>query len=305
MKQTTSHILMIKPARFSFNAETAVNNSFQQASEDGHVAEKAAKEFDFFVDELVRHGISVTVVQDSDYPETPDSIFPNNWISTHHDGTVFLYPMFAANRRLERKPAVLEAVRERFSVTQVNDLSSFEEQEKFLEGTGSMVLDRQQRIAYACISPRTDSEVLKDFCNKAGYRSLMFHAEDKDHKAIYHTNVMMAIADKYAVVCLDSIPDPQEREELVKSLERSEHEIIPISFDQLYAFAGNMLQVNNDTGERYLVMSSRAYNSLTEDQRTRIENYNPIISVPLNSIEDHGGGSARCMMAEIFLPLKS
>lgn len=302
--QTTSNLLMIKPVRFDFNAETAVNNSFQQASADQQVSEKAAAEFDRFVSVLRNAGVQVTVVEDTPEPHTPDSVFPNNWISFHEDGTIFLYPMFAVNRRQERKPHVLAAITEKFSIEKTIDLTAYEQQQVFLEGTGSMVLDREHKIAYACLSPRTDFHVLNDWCSKAGFRPVAFTSVDGKGDPIYHTNVMMCIADQFAVICLDSIPNANERKAVVETLQDTKKEIIEISFDQMNRFAGNMLQVENTSGQHYLVMSSQAYNSLTAEQIQRIEKYNPILHSDITTIETNGGGSARCMMAEVFLAKK-
>lgn len=304
LKQTTPYLLMIKPVRFSFNAETAVNNSFQQASDDDTGAEKATKEFDRFVELLTTAGIDVTVVSDTEEPHTPDSVFPNNWISFHQDGTVFLYPMFAVNRRLERKPHVLAAINEKFLVKNTIDFTGFEDKELFLEGTGSMVLDRTNKIAYACLSPRTAPKVLTDWAAKSGYTIVSFISVDSSGAPIYHTNVMMCVADKYAVICLDSIPDQTECENVLKNLTDTGKEIINISFGQMNQFAGNMLQVQNKEGKSFLVMSSQAFSSLTKEQVARIENYNPILHSDIKTIETNGGGSARCMMAEVFLPMK-
>ncbi len=302
--QTTSNLLMIKPVRFDFNAETAVNNSFQQASADQQVSEKAAAEFDRFVSVLSNAGVQVTVVEDTPEPHTPDSVFPNNWISFHDDGTIFLYPMFAVNRRLERKPHVLSVIAEKFRVENTIDLSAYEQQQVFLEGTGSMVLDRENKISYACLSPRTDIQVLHDWCNKAGFRPVAFTSVDSKGDPIYHTNVMMCIADQFAVICLDSIPDETEKRTVIETLKDTKKEIIEISFDQMNRFAGNMLQVQNTNGDCFLVMSSQAYNSLTAEQIKRIEHYNPILHSDITTIETNGGGSARCMMAEVFLAEK-
>lgn len=302
--QTTSNLLMIKPVRFDFNAETAVNNSFQQASADQQVSEKATAEFDRFVSVLNNAGVQVTVVEDTPEPHTPDSVFPNNWISFHDDGTIFLYPMFAVNRRLERKPHVLSVIAEKFRVENTIDLSAYEQQQVFLEGTGSMVLDRENKISYACLSPRTDIQVLHDWCNKAGFRPVAFTSVDSKGDPIYHTNVMMCIADQFAVICLDSIPDETEKRTVIETLKDTKKEIIEISFDQMNRFAGNMLQVQNTNGDRFLVMSSQAYNSLTAEQIKRIEHYNPILHSDITTIETNGGGSARCMMAEVFLAEK-
>jgi hypothetical protein len=299
--QHTSHLLMIRPVQFDFNAETAVNNSFQVNAADKAVQEKALSEFETFITVLRAHGIDVTVIDDTPEPHTPDSVFPNNWISFHEDGSVLLYPMFAMNRRLERKQHVLDAVKQKFQVTQTIDLSSYERESLFLEGTGSMVLDRENRIAYACLSPRTAKNILEEFCNKMKYTSIHFSAVDAGNQPIYHTNVMMCVADDYAVVCLESIQNENERKTVIDSLTQTGKQVIEISFGQMNHFAGNMLQVNNTAGKKFLVMSSQAYHSLTKQQLLSIEHFNPIIHSDITTIETNGGGSARCMMAEIFL----
>lgn len=301
--QTTSNLLMIRPVNFSFNTETAVNNSFQ-AQQDIDAQEKALLEFDSFTYKLQHHGVEVTVINDTPNPYTPDSIFPNNWISFHSDGSLFLYPMFAINRRQERKPHVIEAVKNKFRVNSIHDLSDLENQHEFLEGTGSMVLDRDSKIAYACLSPRTTLKALARFSTESNFSIESFTAVDTQGKEIYHTNVMMCVADHFVVICLDSINNPAERERVRKSISNSQKEIIEISFDQMNQFAGNMLQVNNKEGKKFLVMSSQAFSSLTSTQRQSIEKYNSIIHSSLDTIERNGGGSARCMMAEIFLPEK-
>lgn len=300
--QTTSHILMIRPVNFSFNAETAVNNAFQSNAQSDDAQEKARAEFDRFVGLLQTHDIDVTVVNDTPEPYTPDSIFPNNWVSFHEDGKIVLYPMFAPNRRAERKPQVLEKVYKRFKHVETVDLSSAEAEDRFLEGTGSLVLDRENRIAYACLSPRTDASLLEVFSHQMNYDTVSFHATDSNHQAIYHTNVMMCVASNYAVICLDSIPEKEERKRVVHALERTKKTIVPITLGQMNAFAGNMLQVQSQTGEKFLVMSSQAYESLTPDQVAALQAFNPILHSDLRTIETNGGGSARCMMAEIFLP---
>jgi len=301
--QNTAHLMMIRPAKFGFNAETAVNNSFQQASSDAHVAEKALAEFDQFVALLRANGIDITVVQDSPIPSTPDSIFPNNWISFHSDGTIVLYPMFAKNRRQERKPAVLEAIGQKFQIQQTIDFTQQEERGLFLEGTGSMVLDRDHHLAYACLSERTHENLLEQFCTELGYESVAFSALDMQGQPIYHTNVMMCVADQYVVICLDSIATDLEREMLIAQIQSTGKTIIPISLEQMNHFAGNMLQVKNQGNDIFLVMSSQAYESLNEDQVFQLEAFNKILHAPIPTIETNGGGSARCMMAEVFLPL--
>lgn len=303
--QHSSHILMIKPVQFDFNSQTAVNNSFQTSSPDGEKQSRALAEFIRFIAVLDKNGIDVTVVEDTAEPHTPDSVFPNNWISFHADGRIVLYPMFAENRRLERKQHVLEAIQQKFQIQQTVDLSYFEKDGLFLEGTGSMVLDRDNRIAYACLSPRTMEEPLAAFCTEMSYRSISFTAVDRNGEPIYHTNVMMCVADAYVIICLDCIPNETEKQALMDSFRDTNKEIIRISYDQVNHFAGNMLQVHNEGGEKWLVMSSQAYHNLLAEQLALIEKYNPILHSDIKTIETNGGGSARCMMAEIFLPAKA
>ena len=303
--QTTSHLLMIRPVNFGFNAETAVNNAFQSPGHDAGAQEKAIQEFDSLVQTLQQNGIDVTVIDDTPEPHTPDSIFPNNWISFHEDGGLVLYPMYANNRRLERKQGVIDTIAAKFSVTKTIDLSYYERESVFLEGTGSMVLDRQNKIAYACLSPRTDYFVLTDFCEEMGYTAEVFDAIDQDGRAIYHTNVMMCVADKYVVICMDAIAAQHEKDQVTATIKKTGKEIIAISPEQMNHFAGNMLQVNNNKGELLLVMSTRAFTSLTKEQVQQLSGFNKIIHSPLTTIETNGGGSARCMMAEVYLPVKS
>jgi len=302
--QNTSHILMVRPVKFAYNAETAVNNSFQVASNDSSVQQKALLEFDAFVTKLRANVIDVTVVQDSPEPHTPDSIFPNNWISFHEGGNIYLYPMFAVNRRKERKQDVLDAVNKKFIVKNTTDLTQKENDNIFLEGTGSMVLDRAAKIAYACISPRTDKKLLQEFCDKEGYAATSFTANDQNGDAIYHTNVMMCVAGKYVVICLESITNAKEKDHVVQTIEKSGKAIIAITLEQMNRFAGNMLQVINDKGQPFLIMSTQAFESLTAEQIKKLETYNPILHSDIKTIETNGGGSARCMMAEVFLTLR-
>jgi len=303
--QTTSHILMIRPVNFAFNAETAANNTFQVRKDEINIQGKALKEFDEFVNVLRQNGVEVTVVEDSPEPNTPDSIFPNNWISFHGDGTVLLYPMYAPNRRAERKEHVLEEIDKHFLVKKKIDLSYNERDNLFLEGTGSMVLDRDNRFVFACLSPRTDEKVLDEFCKNMNYGAIVFHSVDEAGQPIYHTNVMMCIADLYVVICLDSIRDTEEKNKVIAAIQKTGKEIIGINYDQLNHFAGNMLQIENRKHEKLLVMSTQAFQSLSEEQVQKLSGYNRIIHAPLNTIEVNGGGSARCMMAEIHLPALS
>ena len=301
--QSTSHLLMIQPVNFGFNAETAVNNTFQKKIA-GNIQEKALQEFNDFVAVLRKNKIDVTVIEDTVEPSTPDSIFPNNWISFHDDGCIFLYPMFAINRRMERKTPVLEAIKNKFTVTEIIDLSKFEKEKFFLEGTGSMVLDRENKIAYACISPRTDEKILNEFCRLTNFTSVTFRSTDSTGVDIYHTNVMMCIADDYAVICLESVTDAEERKNVIASLQKTNKEIVDISQQQLNCFAGNMLQVKNTDDELLLVMSTQAFESLTDFQIEILQKHNRIVHSSLLTIETAGGGSARCMMAEVFLERK-
>ena len=293
---------MVRPVRFAFNEETAANNAFQQRSETEEaaqaIAREAIEEFDAFVRLLCENGITVEVVQDTPEPFTPDSIFPNNCFSVHGD-TLVLYPMFAPNRRLERK----KLINFRFSIPnhlKFKDLTSYEESGRFLEGTGSLVLDREHRVAYACLSPRTDEEVLKEWASAMGYSYLTFHSQDGQGMPVYHTNVMMHVGSRQAVVCLESIPNPSEREALKAMLEQYGKEVVPITLAQMNQFAGNMLELHNDRGEQLLVMSQTARRSLTTTQIATLSKHTRILSPDIHAIEAAGGGSARCMMAEIF-----
>jgi hypothetical protein len=300
--QLADEILMIRPAAFGFNEITAGDNVFQ--SNDGNVpqkeiAERAVQEFDACVAQLREAGVKVLVFPDLDNPHTPDSVFPNNWITFHESNTIVLYPMFAPNRRIERRQDIVKFFLDRGSHHTLLDLTPNETHNRFLEGTGSMILDRNNRIVYACVSNRTDPGLFKEFCDKTGYEGFLFKAMAGDSE-IYHTNVMMAIGEGFAVVCLDSIPDPSKRKALQQKLESTGHDVIPISMPQLHQFAGNMLQIRNTDGEPLLVMSKRAHDSLTAEQISRLEVYSRILVVPLDVIETYGGGSIRCMMAEVF-----
>jgi hypothetical protein len=294
---------MIQPVNFGFNSQTAVNNTFQK-NMGGNVQQKALEEFTDFVALLRKNKIDVTVVEDSLHPATPDSIFPNNWISFHADGRIFLYPMFAVNRRLERKAAVLDAIKANFSFTEIIDLTKSESDGFFLEGTGSMFLDRGNKIAYACLSPRTDKKLLNEFCKLVDYSPVTFSAADETGVDIYHTNVMMCVAKTFAVVCLESVTDEAEKENLINSFIKTGKEVVDISLQQLNHFAGNMLQLINKDEELLLVMSTQAFQSLTAKQIGILQKHNRIIHSSLNTIEAVGGGSARCTMAEIFLEKK-
>jgi hypothetical protein len=310
MKQITNTIMMIKPVGFRYNEQTAVNNYYQKVLANlttEQTQENALSEFNAFVDKLRNVGVNVVVVEDTEYPDTPDSIFPNNWVSFHENGIVGLYPMYAENRRDERREDIFDTLVDEhdFSIEEIKDFTEFEEHDKFLEGTGSVVLDRENKICYAAISIRTDEIAVMQFCGEFGYRPVCFTANqdvDGERMAIYHTNVMMCVADTFAVICLDTIDDEMERENIAENLKETAKEIIEITEEQNQRFAGNMLQVMGD--KPYLVMSNSAYNSLSESQIKTIENHCPIIYSSLDTIEACGGGSARCMMAEVFLPKK-
>lgn len=358
--QTTDTVLMVRPVNFTFNEQTAANNSFQQAGFTGRAQEKALEEFDNYVRMLREAGIRVIVAEDTPDPHTPDSIFPNNWFSTHapqensdSSGTLVLYPMFAPNRREERYKNILTALG--FDKTEIFgfssrqeqefagkdrqdtcrgvsrmvsrridnggkrgnsrncmdgsriipyrllDLTGFEREGKFLEGTGSMILDRENKIAYCCASPRTDKSVLDEFARLSGYDYFLFGARDEYGDPIYHTNVMMSVGTRYAIVCLDAIYSPDEREQLTGLLEKNGKEILEISFAQMNRFAGNMLELQDDQGNPVLAMSATAYRSLETGQLEQLQSYyKKIVAPPLEYIEKNGGGSARCMLAEIF-----
>lgn len=295
----TDHLLMIRPVRFGFNAQTAVNNSFQKDT-GSSVQEMALAEFDHFVQLLRDNNITVTVIDDTPEPHTPDSIFPNNWISFHEEETLVLYPMYAPNRRQERKATVLGQMKETLAYQNVIDLTHWEDKAVFLEGTGSMVLDRDNRIAYACLSERTQMPALEDFCERMRYDMIPFHSMDEKGLPVYHTNVMLCVADEYAVICTDSVKNKSERQRLLNSFAVNNKELVTISMAQMRQFAGNMLQVKNKTGEKLLIMSAAAHACLNKEQLDTLQLFNRIITVPLLHIETAGGGSARCMMAEIF-----
>lgn len=304
--QTTDTVLMIEPVAFGFNEQTAVNNYFQ-VQQEGNVQDKALKEFNDFVEKLRAKDINVITIKDTLEPKTPDSIFPNNWVSFHADGKVVLYPMFAENRRLERRDDIINQIKEQFEVTEVIDYSGAEKDNLFLEGTGSMIFDHDNKLAYGSVSLRLDEGLFRKFCSDFGFQPVIFHSYQnagEERLPIYHTNVMMCVADQFVVICLDCIDDESERNNVIETIKNSGKELIEISEDQMQNFAGNMLQVQNKSGEKFLVMSQSAYKSLNRDQVSAIEKYCEIIYSDLEVIETNGGGSARCMLAEVFLPKK-
>lgn len=298
--QTTNKLLMVRPANFGFNTETAQNNYFQQATDQSHVNAQAVEEFDNYVALLRDNGIEVVVIQDTATPHTPDSIFPNNWFSTHASGELVLYPMFAPNRRQERKEAVLEYLKKEYKPTQIIDFTPYETENEFLEGTGSMIIDHKNKVVYACRSQRTSEKVLADFCEKMGMKYVVFDAVDANGQLIYHTNVMLTIGEKIAVICLSAIKNEAEKDTVISSLQRAGKEIVDISHEQVNHFAGNMLEVRNAAGKSFLVMSQSAKESLSMQQKNKIEQNCTILAPHLTIIETNGGGSARCMLAEIF-----
>ncbi|WP_281298236.1 citrulline utilization hydrolase CtlX [Flavobacterium limnophilum] len=309
MNQTTNSVLMIRPVAFRMNEQTAVNNYYQQVLDTlspATVNAKAQEEFDAFVTKLRIVGVNVIVVDDSPSPDTPDSIFPNNWISFHENGDVVLYPMFAENRRGERRDDVLDILEDHgFVINEIMDYTSAEEDGFYLEGTGSVVLDRENGKAYCALSPRADEELFIEFCEDFEYSPVIFEAfqtVNGERKLIYHTNVMLCIGDTFAVICAESIDDKKERKMVLDSLRGDGKEIILISEAQVNCFAGNMLEVLGTDDRRYLVMSSSAYQSLTKKQIAQLEEHLTILSSSLDTIEACGGGSARCMLAEVFLP---
>lgn len=308
MHQTTNTILMIRPVNFRMNEQTAVNNYFQEDLDlkNSVINAKAQEEFDAFVAKLRGVGVHVIVVDDIKSTDTPDSIFPNNWISFHENGDVGLYPMFAINRRRERREDVLDRLEdEGFLINNIMDYTSAEANDIFLEGTGSVVLDRVNRKAYCALSPRADEELFIEFCEDFEYTPIVFTAYQSvegERLPIYHTNVMMCLGEDFAVICLDSIDDKQERKNVIHHLKEDGKEIIDITEAQLFQFAGNMLEVRGFNNKRFLVMSKAAHDCLTPAQIARIEKHCEILSSDLSTIETCGGGSARCMMAEVFLP---
>jgi hypothetical protein len=311
MNQTTNSIVMIRPVAFRMNEQTAVNNYYQKVLDGllpATVNAKAQAEFDAYVEKLSAAGINVIVIDDTLEPDTPDSIFPNNWISFHENGDIALYPMFAENRRLERREDVFDILEEKgFEINDIMDYTSAEEDGIFLEGTGSIILDRENEIAYCALSPRADEELFIEFCEDFEYNPVIFEAYQTvngERKHIYHTNVMMCIAETFAVICADCIDDKAERKMVLQKLKESGKEIILITEEQVNNFAGNMLQVRGANDERFLIMSDAAYNVLTKEQITKIEKHCKILHASLDIIEACGGGSARCMMAEVFLPKK-
>ncbi|MEQ9305421.1 MAG: arginine deiminase-related protein [Marinoscillum sp.] len=309
-KQITDTLMMIRPVAFHMNEQTAVNNYYQKRIEglsEPEIQARALKEFDEFVNKLRAAGVEVCVFEDTAEPKTPDSIFPNNWVSFHESGKVMLYPMYAENRRLERRDDLIEDLSDDFQINTIESLTEWEGQHKYLEGTGSLILDRQHKLAYAATSERTNLDVLVDFMERTGYEAVTFAANqtvDGARKPIYHTNVMMCVGESFAVVCADSIDNEIEKKQVIRSFENTNKDIVFITEEQKERFAGNMLQVQNKKGDKFVVMSEAAYTALEEDQRSQLKKHGTLLYSSLDTIEALGGGSARCMMAEVFLPKK-
>ncbi|HMQ08283.1 MAG TPA: arginine deiminase-related protein [Saprospiraceae bacterium] len=302
--QITDTIMMIRPKHFGYNEETAANNTFQNLDVNRPAAEiskQAISEFDQMVSILREAGVMVEVVEDEDHPAKPDSVFPNNWISFHQDGKVITYPMFSKVRRLERREDIVEKLAEKYNLERRYSFEYYEEEGLYLEGTGSMVLDRPNAIVYACRSARTDVHILDKWSILNDYRAVIFDAEDRKQVPIYHTNVLMALGENFVVICMEAIMGESDRKKLIQLFNQTEKEMIEISFDQMEKFAGNMLQVKGTNGS-FLVMSTQAYQSLNENQINRLSSKTQILHSDIKTIETFGGGSVRCMMAEVFYP---
>ena len=305
--QITDTILMIRPAAFRANKETATTNFFQSTDTEINsqsIQQSALKEFDNMVELLRKNGINVLVIDDTPAPVKPSAVFPNNWLSTSPEGTVSAFPMYACNRRPEKRDDILKMLAEKFLVKNFQDWSEFETEGKFLEGTGSMVIDHENKVIYACYSPRTDISVLEEFANANKYRAIIFFATDKNGQAVYHTNVAMTLAEDFAILCEEAIEEEWELIAIRQLLESSGHDVIRITKEQMHSFAGNMLQVKNNKGEKFLVMSQTAFDSLNEEQKKELSTRNKLLPVSIPIIEKTEGGSVRCMMAEIFLEKK-
>lgn len=299
--QHTQHIAMVRPAAFGYNGETAINNHFQQqmADDNAVLQEQAVIQFDRLVSLLRTNGIDVLVLEDKSDPPKPDAVFPNNWFCCNN-GLIQVFPLFAESRRLEKNRAMIDAIKAHAGISIVKDWGSYEKQQLFLEGTGSMVIDHSHDIAYACLSARTSESLFRQFCEENNYLPICFSAKDEQGREIYHTNVMLCIAERFSIVCLDAITTPIDLEKIRHELETTGHEIIPITFDQMNSFAGNMLELINDKEEVILLMSKRAFDVLHADQLEKIEQYARIIHADVGVIEQAAGGSVRCMVAELF-----
>ena len=302
--QITNSILMVRPASFAYNAETAATNFFQNNHSYTAIEllKKALEEFDAMVNVLKSNDINVIVIEDTDEPIKPDAIFPNNWFSTDHKGVIDVFPMQAKSRRDEKRDDILEMISKKFKITDVIDWSEYEADAFYLEGTGSMVMDHQNKIIYACLSGRTSKSLVEKFAATKGYRAITFTAIDNNGNNIYHTNVMMCIGEGFSIVCPKAIADDDERIAVAQLLETTGHENIYITHDQMNSFAGNMLHIKSNGGKRFIILSKNAYDSLLENQKQRLESYGKLLPIDVSVIEKVEGGSVRCMMAEIFAP---
>lgn len=303
--QTTNRVFMVRPGRFCLNPETASSNAFQHADASlppAQLQQQAELAFDRYVSALRVAGIEVLVLHDHPDNNTPDALFPNNWITLQHDGSLTLFPMEAPNRRRERHPAIIAALAQRFHLLPTLDLSGWEQQGEYLEGTGSLVCDHQHRIAWVCRSSRSSARVLQAWQQQSGYRVIEFTAQDAQGRAIYHTNVMMSVGIRYAVVCLEAVVDPETRDRLITSLQASGKTLIAINQAQMQAFCGNILELHDGDGHPVIAMSEQAWDAFTPEQQQMLSAYARIVRAPIAVIEQHGGGGARCMLAEIFAP---
>lgn len=301
-----STILMVRPAAFGFNEETAANNYFQSnpGIDKEQLQQKALAEFDSMVQTLRSHGITVLVIEDSKEPPKPDAIFPNNWLSTSPGGVLSVFPMYAPSRRIEKRDEILDQLAKEFVIREVQDWGEYEAEGRFLEGTGSMVIDHDNKMIYACVSERTSLPVLEKYAAANNFQAIVFFATDKNGRPVYHTNVMMALGEGFCVLCEEAIEEEWELIAVRQLLESTGHSIIAITRDQMHQFAGNMLQVKNNDGEKYLVMSRSAFNSLRKEQKQMLEAYSTLLPIAVPTIEEVEGGSVRCMMAEVFLERK-
>jgi hypothetical protein len=299
-----STLLMVEPNDFGFNEETSGSNSFQKKSEKNDSKEKALLEFENAIALLRKNGIHVISFPSPKNFKCPDAVFPNNWFSTHQSGQLVIYSMLTLNRRAERNPLIIDYLKNNFEVSEIIDLSTNESENKILEGTGSIVFDHENKLAYACISPRTNENLLDELCKKLNYTPIVFEALDLNGNQIYHTNVVMAIGKKYFVICLDCIENTLEKSMIRQKIKESGKELIEISISQMNSFAGNMLEVQNSAEKSILVMSTTAYNSLSTSQIKILSNYSQLLPIDIKTIETIGGGSARCMMAEIYFSSK-
>jgi len=305
--QITDTLLMIRPVSFGTNEETAANNFFQSTDtkkDPRSIQQAALKEFDNMVELLRQHEINVLVIDDTPTPVKPSAAFPNNWLSTSPEGVISVFPIYAPNRRSEKRDDILKMLAEKFVVKDLQDWSEFEVEGKFLEGTGSMVMDHENKVIYTCYSPRTDVSVLEKFANANKYRAIIFFAVDNDGHPVYHTNVMMTLGENFAILCEEAIEEEWELIAVRQLLESSGHEVIRITKDQMHSFAGNMLQVKNGKGEKFLLMSQTAFDSLNEEQKEELAARSQLLPIPIPVIEKTEGGSVRCMIAEIFLEKK-